>query len=182
MWLFEKNWNKQFDFYIQEDPTVLCREAVPLDIEKIVESWPIEFAEIALDSVKCRELLHKRIAMSIPCFIAEQGDTLLAAVWCKPWSYDKAFTPDRQNRDAYEIVNFFTVEKARGKGVFGKLLPYVMEHMALKGYMVAYGRIMPERKASIRAFEKFGFKPLGLLTCGFILGHFFCRLDDSVRI
>ena len=58
-------------------------------------------------------------------------------------------------------VMIYVAESARGKGVGGKLLGRIVEETEKEGMWTLQAGIFPENAASIRIFEKCGFRVLG---------------------
>jgi GNAT superfamily N-acetyltransferase len=170
MVLLSKTWRQEPAAAAPEG--VEFREASIEDVALIAEAWPDEFASMARQSDRLGVFLRERFEEGVPCFIAMSGDALLAAMWCKPWTLDRVLPVDLRGRNAYEVLNLFTVAAARGKGLGEKLARYGMGQMADRGQTVAYSRILPARIASLRLHEKMGFQQLGMLVMRTMLGRF----------
>ena len=155
---------------------VRLREATIEDLEAIVAAWPEEFAATGPGGRRLRRLIQERFSEGLPCFVATDRNGLLAAMWCMPWTLDGALPPQHQGRDAYEILNLFTIPAARERGLAGQLLRYGMAQMADRGWTVAYSRILPHRSASLQVHEKTGFRRIGTLVMTIRLGRHHDRL------
>lgn len=183
--LLEKTYEINVDQTAKVNSDVVFRQAYKQDIEKIAAIWPAEFANYAAPAHNGSEMLTKRIRYRFeretPCFVACEGGVVKGAVWCAPWHYDKALSPDHRGQAAYEIRNLFTTEKSRGKAIAAGLLCFAMQSMAQAGKTTAYSRVLPCRLPSISMHKKTGFRELGFLTVGSFLGRHYCSLDESAR-
>jgi len=153
---------------------VTLGEATVADINRIIAVWPPEFA--MLRGRMLHAALWARFESAVPCFIATDTGGIVAAMWCTPWHYDAALGSDHRGRPAFEVTNLFTVPRARGRGLACTLLGFALARMAGRGNQVAYSRILPERQASVAAHKKAGFRMLGRLVSGQVLGCRYCRL------
>ncbi|MHC4083913.1 MAG: GNAT family N-acetyltransferase [Planctomycetota bacterium] len=180
MWLVQRTWDPTRDRAVGDYCGITFREASYNDVEKIVAIWPSEFTGIAKSSEILFKLIKSKFDRNIPCFVACDGNTVVGAIWCAPWSLHAALPKGLRTREAYVLHRGFLDSRYRRKGIFSKLELYAIQVMAEGGKTVAYGRILPERTSSIKLHEKLGFQTLGLLTSGSFLGLHYCRLDESV--
>ena len=179
MWLFVKKCDVCRNTHTAEGDGIGYREASYEDIDAIAAAWPSEFSFMASGSQPLCNMLSDRFNNDISCFIAYKGRQVIGATWCSPWKYERAMPDELQGQPAYEETNTFTIKKARGKGIAGKLKLIAMHYMVERERKLVFSLVKFERVASIRVNEKLGFRKLGLLTTGVRFGRRFCRLDQA---
>lgn len=131
-------------------------------LDKIVAAWPEEFGRAKGDEY-LRRKIASRLENGYPCLISERDGRIEGAIWCTPWEFDDELRPTRDRQDAFEVTNGFVISQCRGKGVGSQLLGQALSLMAARGKRVAYGRVKPERRASMMMCVKCGFHLLGVM-------------------
>jgi L-amino acid N-acyltransferase YncA len=153
------------------------RRATAADAPALFNAWPAEFAELTRDPRRREIEIRRRFDADIPCYIALDSGEIIGAMWCDEWLHDSTLPADRRGRPAFIVRNAFVVQRARGRGVFVQLGRFALRSMAQAGKEVAFSRIRPSRKASLRAHAKLGFRIIGRLVTGYSLWRRHLRLE-----
>jgi len=99
-------------------------------------------------------------------YVAEEGGKLLGGGGIFP-------SPGLPG-DTCELVKMYLLPEARGKGLGGLLIQKALDSAKEKGFTQVYLETMPELKAALQAYARFGFeyidRPMGNT------GHFGCDL------
>jgi len=98
------------------------------------------------------------------CFVADDGPSIIGACWY--WygeTYRRRNFWPLQSREA-KLVQVTTAQEYRGRGVAEDLIRFSSSAMFRKGFGPLYARVWHSHKASLRAFEKAGWREIAIVV------------------
>ncbi|MDD2467025.1 MAG: GNAT family N-acetyltransferase [Desulfobulbus sp.] len=174
-----------FDQLHDEQPFYIENANATRDMQDIVATFPddLGFPTPAPPEQVLRHEISARFDRAVPCFVARDRKTsqLLGAVWLPEWYYPRILSVEKRRCKTVAVSQLYTVRGARGQGIATALLQYAMASANTYGYAYCFSLVAPKRIASLRTHLKVGFRILGSVVHGSILGKKFQKFRNSVN-
>jgi len=137
------------------------RNAGPEDVPAIARIWPESFMPSGLRHADAAFVVTKHMNEAMGCYVLEESGRVVSVLFIKD-----AYAWNRE--PAIEIAKCATDGAFRGQGLIGCLIRHAVS-AAGEGDRV-FAQVMKGNRASVRSFEKAGFRSAGVLESRYVLG------------
>ena len=164
-----------------DEPVPEVAARLPLVIDLLKESEVDEY--VGLFPRGNPSETRRRLRAGQLCFVARYKGRLVCANWATTKAAQLPYLDCAIQLAPGEVYTYelFTSPDFRGQNIAPVVKAQQLRHFRRAGYSRSVAAIVPENKASLRADEKVGYRPYGVMGC-VKLGPWrrdFCRLYES---
>ena len=120
-----------------------------------------------------RQVIRGLFRDGATCFVAERHGAIVAMVWIADWVNTRTAT-----KRTLEIQRCAVAEEVRGQGIIAVLNAYAIRRFDPYDTCDFVAQVHLDNDSSRRAFEKMGFRRIGVLETRSVFGMCFRRLRD----
>lgn len=142
------------------DTNIICALGVTTFYEAYFEQdESSDLADYVLESFSQAQIEAELYSTDSTFFIAELNGKAVGYAKLR----ENSMVDCLENENAVELHRIYILERAKGKGVGGKLLNQCFETARAKGYETIWLGVWERNRAAIRFYEKLGFVKVGEL-------------------